>query len=159
MARWKRITSNGQHPEKFPKHQCTYEISIDHPDIASFFVPAPSPPSGSSPGPEIPRLLARMIGMDNLPLEFSRSENLWNLLEHAFRQGQLAQGKSFQEMCPRPCRNTFRSDLVAVTKTERASAMSRYSGPFYVSLALDEGKTLGTYYLNFVQRRPSSFLL
>lgn len=156
IAIWRRSTQNGRRLTDYQKHSCKYQLPLENQDISSFFTRSSTQDQEPSSSATLPMLLARMIGMDNLPLDFSQSPTLWSVLEYAFHQGQESKGRSFHELCPTPCRNTIRSSLIRVAKLERDSAMARYSGPFYVSLAVDEGKTLGTYYLNFVLHNSSN---
>lgn len=103
--------------------------------------------------------LIKISGKLNLSLNQSCSIDFYNFIEKCayfgFEIGTRNESfEIFSQLFPQPKRDTFRKHFIEVANVEHREIMKKYSKLNYISLAIDEGTTLNTKYLDFILINP-----
>ena len=99
---------------------------------------------------EFSEQLAYLGGKLNLSLESTISATMYHFAEHIFHLGQKNPRSSFDKICPWPSRYELRGAMISVSLKATEAAVRQFRHSPYLSVALDEGSTLGTKYVHFI---------
>ena len=146
---WRATTENGRYIAKYQSHVCEF-VENNSRGTLHAFLERKSTDKITEINKEIQEMIAQLVGVWNVSLSCACSPLLWNIMEYCFHVGQQNPKKTFERVFEPISRFKSRSNILSYAQKIREEEAGKFAGAFYSSLAMDEGKTLGQCFLNFV---------